>query len=220
MKKIIYSLFIITFTLNVSFSYAGNINKVLSNSKKNPKFELFFENLEVLANDSISKTNNKDTVSIQEKRATPIRLTQKTENYIKFLTSNAGSTEIKLLPMINNSEIVLVNTSAYGKEMSVSDISFYSTEWEKVDGNGLIPTPQIAWFIDLNSLPEDLRNEFTELSKGLNPISWEVNPEDFTITAKSELKYFLGDEYAKFEEYLNESKKLNWNKTSFVLAEN
>lgn len=93
---------------------------------------------------------NKDTASVPYTFG-EISKEEHGDTYIRIRTSDIGDTQIKLLPVANDSMIVsVVNTVCGGvdKKVCSSDISFYTTEWKKIDDESLFPKIDAESFIN------------------------------------------------------------------------
>ncbi|MEN9918048.1 MAG: hypothetical protein RL662_484 [Bacteroidota bacterium] len=146
----------------------------------------------------------------------PVVRTAFSADYIALQTSEAGTMQLKLLPLVNNTDIVAVITTVCGDACD-SSIDFYTTTWQALPSENMFPPKQKEWFIsasaDRNS--DDFKNAVVALD--MTPIKLTFAPDNTTITAVYDLKNYLADEeYKLIEPFLfKESRTLRWDKLSF-----
>ena len=103
------------------------------------------------------------------------------DDYISFKTSDAGTLQIKLLPLVNNTNIVGVITTVCG-DLCDSRIDFYTTSWQPLDKSTLFPTINKNSFlkkdIDRNSV--DYVNASAPVD--LTPVTYNFSVKDKNIT--------------------------------------
>lgn len=139
-----------------------------------------------------------------------------TSSLISLKTSPVGTTDIKLLPLVNNSKIVCVVKSVC-KDFCDSKISFYTDKWEPIDGTELFPKVEIDWFIkeDVDKSSE----EYMTAIGGLDMISvkYVLSPDENLVSLQFDPKGFMTKEdYKKIEPLLTkEPKVLKWDKVRF-----
>lgn len=162
--------------------------------------------------------NTNDTVSVSVKRGqfgTAIR-NAISADYIEIQTSEAGTTQIKLLPLINNTQIICVVKTVCAKVCD-SQMQFYTTSWMPIPQDGLFPMMDKGWFIkaDVDKNSQDFRNAYAALD--MNPMKISLSPADGTLTVTYEIeKYLSEDDYKKIEPYLTkEPKVFSWDKSTF-----
>lgn len=220
MRKYISTFALALLVASINSLYAQDIASVINNAQKNPLFESISPILSqlVFSTDStvkITKENPIDTSAIALRGAFGVvKRTAKTKDYIAIETSKAGTLEAKLLPLINDSKIVCVVKTVCGK-ICDSQPLFYTTEWEALETNSLIPAKSIDWFIDRSAIPQEKLEEVNTLLGNINPVKFSLNPTNNTITAESGLDSYLGDSFKIVEPYFTKTKVLTWNKTSF-----
>lgn len=137
-------------------------------------------------------------------------------DYIALQTSEAGSTQIKLLPLINGSKIVCLVQSVSGT-ISDSRISFYTETWEAIPRANLFPEKNIEWFIKEDA--DKTSEEYTQAINSLTmlPMQFILSADENKVDIKFDAKSFLPKEFYKIlEPYLTqEAKTLIWDKTRF-----
>lgn len=138
------------------------------------------------------------------------------DDYISLKTSDAGTLQIKLLPLVNNTNIVGVITTVCG-DLCDSRIDFYTTSWQPLDKSTLFPTINKDSFlkkdIDRNSV--DYVNASAPVD--LTPVTYNFSEKDKNITVEYQLEnYLAADDYKAIQPYLNtEPKIFEWNKFAY-----
>lgn len=138
------------------------------------------------------------------------------DDYISLKTSDAGTLQIKLLPLVNNTNIVGVITTVCG-DLFDSRIDFYTTSWQPLDKSTLFPTINKDSFlkkdIDRNSV--DYVNASAPVD--LTPVTYNFSEKDKNITVEYQLEnYLAADDYKAIQPYLNtEPKIFEWNKFAY-----
>ena len=138
-------------------------------------------------------------------------------DFISLKTSEGGNTQIKLLPLINDSKIICVVKTVCGQEVCDSQIQFYTTKWIPIKGTTLFPDRNINWYVkegvDRNS--QDFKNAFASVD--MDPMKMTLSANDLTLTVDFTIKAYLSEEdYKKVQPYLTEKPKVFlWDKISF-----
>lgn len=138
------------------------------------------------------------------------------DDYISLKTSDAGTLQIKLLPLVNNTNIVGVITTVCG-DLCDSRIDFYTTSWQPLDKSTLFPTINKDSFlkkdIDRNSV--DYVNASAPVD--MTPVTYNFSEKDKNITVEYQLEnYLAADGYKAIQPYLNtEPKIFEWNKFAY-----
>ena len=162
------------------------------------------------------KATDTATVKVQTAIYDNIVRTAFNEDYIALKTSDAGTTQIKLLPLINDSKIICVIKTVHG-EISDSQISFYTTKWIPIPQTNLLPPKSIDWFlksgIDRNS--QDYINATTVVD--ILPIELSFKENGDNIIATFDIKGYLSErDYQNLQPFLNESPRVfQWDKISY-----
>lgn len=138
------------------------------------------------------------------------------EDYLSLQTSPAGTLQIKLLPLVNDSKIVCMVKTVCGKACD-SQVEFYSTAWEPLTDVSLFPVPHADWFVktDANRNTEDFYNAFVAVD--MLPYKIDLSPDKAEALVTLDLENYLSEEdFKKIKPYLNETPKtLTWDKVSF-----
>lgn len=136
-------------------------------------------------------------------------------DFLKIKTSGIGSTQLKLLPLINDTQIICVIRTVCGKACD-SNIRFYSTDWKELEAKTLLSHISAASFFD--SSKKDSENYKFALSlPDIYPVSAEFENGSDSLTLKLDLENYLSDEQlAEIRPFIkNETITLNWNNISF-----
>ena len=138
------------------------------------------------------------------------------DNFISLQTSGTGTTQIKLLPLINGSKIVCLVQSVCGT-ICDSRISFYTEKWEAIDRAELFPERQIEWFVKEDADKESEKYGHAISSLTMLPMKYTLSPDENTISVEFDPKGFLPTElYKAIEPFLTQSPKvLEWDKVRF-----
>lgn len=142
-----------------------------------------------------------------------------TDDYIALKTSDAGTLQIKLLPLVNNTNIIGVITTVCG-QICDSRIDFYTTSWQPLDKSTLFPEIDKSLFfkqdVDKNTL--DYKNAMASVD--MTPVKLSFSEKDKNITAEYQLQSYLSpDEYKALEPYLlMQPKTFVWDKFAYKQA--
>jgi len=207
MKKII---FIITLFATISVS-AQNIGEVFLTMPEDIIFGLEAAGKEKLV------SNHNDTTGIVVDRGVLGEMGRLaiSDDFISLQTSEAGTIQIKLLPLINDSKIICVVKTVCGR-MCDSQIQFYTTKWMPIPQGDLFPKKDKDWFIrsDVDRSSQDFQNAYAALD--MNPIVITLSAGDTSLEATYDIEnYLTDDDYKKIEPYLVNSKKFVWDKLSY-----
>lgn len=138
-----------------------------------------------------------------------------TDSYLHLKTSDIGTLQVKLLPLVNNTKIICVIKTVCGKACD-SNIQFYSTNWEKIEENTLLPPLSAASFFDpLNKGSDDYNYALSLLD--MEPISATFlnGSDDLTFTLNY-ASYVSKENIEKIKPFIKQDFiTLQWTKTSF-----
>lgn len=111
-----------------------------------------------------------------------IKKLEQSSDYLKIKTSDAGTTQLKLLPVAKDSSIVCIIKTVCA-EACDSHISFYTTEWKKIENNTFLP--EISSEIFFDSSKKEMENyKYAVSLHHIYPISaaFSENGSDLTLT--------------------------------------
>lgn len=163
-------------------------------------------------------SNPTDTTKLKVDRGTFSELERLaiSPDYISLQTSDAGTTQIKLLPLINDSKIICVVKTACGK-ICDSQVQFYTTKWMPIAQGDLLPKINKDLFIkaDADRNSQDFQNAYKSLD--MSPFKIDLSANSNSITIGYDIKNYLSEEdYKKIQPYLiGESITLTWDKASY-----
>ena len=139
------------------------------------------------------------------------------DDYLLVKTSDAGTTQVKLLPLVNDSKIICVVKTVCGNGVCDSQMQFYTTKWMPITGTDLFPAKTKEWFIkaDVDRNDQNFKNASTAID--MDPMRITLSPNDLSLTVDFSIKGYLSEEdYKKVEPYLTEGPKVFlWDKISF-----
>lgn len=159
----------------------------------------------------------KDTAQIEVDRENigTVKRLAISPDYISLQTSESGTTQIKLLPLINDTKIICVVKTICGGVCD-SQIQFYTTKWLPI-AQDLFPKKTKDWFIkhDADKDSQDFKNAYTSLD--MTPIKIMLLPESTSLEAFYDIKNYLSeDDYKKIQPFLIEgAKTFEWDKISY-----
>ena len=209
MKRILLTILAV-FTLMGMLS-AQDINAVFAKMPRDIVYGLNPDlNEELLENPS--DTAKYVSTAIYEK----IKRRALNSEFISLQTSDVGTVEIRLLPLINDSKIICV-VKTVDSVIADSQISFYTEKWEPIDAQGLFPEKNIHWFLksDIDQSTEQFEHAMKALT--LLPVKLTLSEDEAVIIADFDAKSFLSiEDYKLVEPFLNKkSKVLKWDKVKF-----
>ncbi|RHJ95371.1 DUF3256 family protein [Parabacteroides bouchesdurhonensis] len=104
-----------------------------------------------------------------------------TSDYLLLQTTERSTVEMKLLPLVNKTNIICVVTTVDGP-VSDSRIAFYTTDWQPLDTEDLLTPVSPEWFIreDADKDSEAYRNAVALLD--MNLIKYTLSPDNLTLT--------------------------------------
>jgi hypothetical protein len=138
-----------------------------------------------------------------------------TDDFLKIKTSSRGTLQIKLLPLINNTKIVCVVKTVCGQACD-SQIQFYSTEWNPIESEPLLPHLSAEMFFD-RSQKNNIDFEKALRLIDMEPIKAEFKggSDDLTLILDYE-SYVSAENVELIKSFIEQdSITLRWNKTSF-----
>lgn len=209
MKRILLTILAV-FTLMGMLS-AQDINAVFAKMPRDIVYGLNPDlNEELLENPS--DTAKYVSTAIYEK----IKRRALNSEFISLQTSDVGTVEIRLLPLINDSKIICV-VKTVDSVIADSQVFFYTDKWEPIDGSDLFPPKDISWFLksDIDQSTEQYEHAMQALT--LLPVKLILSAEESIITASFDAKSFLTvEDYKIVEPFLTKKAKvLKWDKVKF-----
>jgi hypothetical protein len=144
-----------------------------------------------------------------------IKKLEQSDDYLKIKTSDAGTTQLKLLPFGNDSSIVCVIQTAC-LEACDSHVSFYTTTWEKIENNTFLPEISEEIFFD-SSKKEAKNYKYTVSLQHVYPVSADFSEKGSDLTLTFNYQPFLtNDRIAEIKPLLkSDAIVLKWKNGSF-----
>lgn len=209
-KLIITTIFLVT---GIYLSAQDSINSVILSMPDDIIYGLQASQKELLVATDLADTA---VVTVSTNIYPDIKRLSITDSYVSLQTSDASTTQIKLLPLVNNSKIICVVKTVCGGFCD-SKIQFYTTDWKPIDGSDLFPRPVIDWFIkpDADRNSDSFKNAVAVLD--LTPIKISLSARHDTADIEYGIsRYLSADDYEMLKPYLvQENKVLVWDKISF-----
>lgn len=137
-------------------------------------------------------------------------------DYLSLETSEIGSLQIKLLPLVNNTDIVAVITTVCGLACD-SQIEFYTTSWLPLDKGSLFPEIQYDQFLQIENHSDPNVTDNISSILDLNPIKLSFSPSDNDIKVEYDIqKYLSSEDYKLVSPFLKKSPLiLKWDKSAY-----
>jgi len=167
------------------------------------------------------------------------------DTYLYLRTSDVGTLQLKLLPLVNNTYIICMIKTVCAKACD-SNIRFFSTDWKPLDSSSLLPKINADLFFNKDNIKDsnikDRKETEIKFSKEANiqdnnindsieneqysnveslfdiePISAKLQPNSNELILKLDYKTHLSAENVTQIESIikQDSITLHWNKSSF-----
>jgi len=136
-------------------------------------------------------------------------------DYLEIRSSDIGTTQLKLLPVSQDSVIVCVIKSVCG-DVCDSNISFYTTDWRKLEKSTFLPAISAEIFFD-SSKKETENYKYAVSLPDIYPISAAFGDTGNDLTLTFNYKRRLSDDWiAEIKPFLKgDSVILKWDNHSF-----
>ncbi|WP_298653497.1 DUF3256 family protein [uncultured Proteiniphilum sp.] len=144
-----------------------------------------------------------------------IKKLRQSNDYLEIKTSDIGTTQWKLLPIEKDSTIICVIKTVCANACD-SHISFYTTNWEKIDNNTFLP--EISQEIFFDSSKKEMENYKYGVSlQHIYPISAAFSESGSDLTLTFNYKPLLTeDQIAEIKPFLkSDTIVLKWENVSF-----
>lgn len=138
------------------------------------------------------------------------------DTFLSIKTSKVGTMQIKILPLVNNTQIIaLIKTVCSG--ICDSDIRFFTSQWEEIDKSSLLPSIPPHLFFDQKEL-DTPGFKWTVSQIDIFPLQFQFKNGGNDLQVKFDIANHLSkQDAAKIKPYLvNETIDLLWNKSTFV----
>ena len=138
------------------------------------------------------------------------------DTFLSVKTSEVGTLQIKLLPLVNNTQIVVLIKTVCGMVCD-SDIRFFSHEWEEIDKSSILPqiTPRVFFDSTKMDTPEF---QWALSHIDMFPLHYQFKNGSDDLEATFDFKKYLSpQDLQKVKPYLHkETIDLSWNKSMFT----
>lgn len=138
------------------------------------------------------------------------------EDFISLQTSNPGTLQVKLLPLVNNTQILGLITTVCGPACD-SKIDFYTTDWKPLAQSDLFPQISKDDFLknDIDRTSEAFQNAYATLD--MTPVKLSFSATDKNITAVYDIKNYLSkQDYDQILPFLKETPVVyTWDKFAY-----
>ena len=138
------------------------------------------------------------------------------DTFLSIKTSEVGTMQIKILPLINNTQIiVLIKTVCSG--ICDSDIRFFTSEWVEIEKDSLLPAITPSVFFDQKEL-DTPGFKWTVSQIDIFPLQFQFKNGGDNLQVKFDIVNHLSSQNSvKISPYLvTETIDLMWNKSTFV----
>ncbi|MDR1091064.1 MAG: DUF3256 family protein [Prevotella sp.] len=209
MKKILLAIILLTITTTIS---GQDLKSIILSMPESIIYGLEASEKNLLA------AGLEDTAKLTVDRGRLGKITRLSvsADFVSFKTSDAGTVEIKLLSLINDSRIICVIRTVCAGACD-SQLQFYTTKWIPINKGNLFPEKDKDWFIrpDIDKDSQEFKNAYAALD--MNPIRMRLSPTDASLMVYYDIKEYLNEEdYKKIEPFLLENPKiLYWDKSSY-----
>jgi hypothetical protein len=209
MKKLLFAIILLTITTTIS---GQDIKNIILSMPESIIYGLEASEKNLLA------TGLEDTTQLTVNRGRLGEITRLSvsPDFVSFKTSDAGTVEIKLLPLINDSQIICVIKTVCAGACD-SQLQFYTTKWIPINQGDLFPKKDKDWFIrsDIDKDSQEFINAYAALD--MTPIKMKLSATDSSLMVYYDIKKYLNEEdYKKIEPFLIENPKiLYWDKSSY-----
>lgn len=139
-----------------------------------------------------------------------------TDTFLSLKTSEVGTMQIKILPLVNKTKIIaLIKTVC--SSVCNSDIRFFTDEWEEVEKSSLLP--EIPYHIFFDSTKLNTPEFKWAVSKiDMYPLQFQFKDGGSDLQVKLDINNHLSaQDSITIKPYLiKETIDLSWNKSAFV----
>lgn len=139
-----------------------------------------------------------------------------TDTFLSLKTSEVGTMQIKILPLVNNTQVIALIKTVCSSNICDSNIRFFTNEWEEIDKSSMLPhiTPNL--FFD-NLKIDTPEFKWTVSRIDIYPLHYLFKDGGNDLQVKLNISNHLSkQDAAKIKPYLvRETIDLVWNKSTF-----
>lgn len=141
-----------------------------------------------------------------------------TDKSISLTTSTIGSTDIHILSKNDGSELILVIKSVRGSiddSALDSNLKIYTTDWQELESEGIIPIVTMQSFIDIEGIKNSLSSDL--ILPVYCPIAAEYDVESGNLVLSVDTESLFGkDILSSMKQFIiTDNVVLKWNGASF-----
>ncbi|HZJ79568.1 MAG TPA: DUF3256 family protein [Dysgonamonadaceae bacterium] len=139
-----------------------------------------------------------------------------TDTFLSLKTSEVGTMQIKILPLVNKTKIIaLIKTVC--STVCNSNIQFFTSEWEEVEKSSLLPEIPYYTFFDSTKL-ETPEFKWAISKIDMYPLQFQFKDGGSDLQVKLDINNHLSaQDSITIKPYLiKETIDLSWNKSTFV----
>ncbi len=153
----------------------------------------------------ISPENDTSKIAVVNAVGDTVKRLGFAEDFISLQTSKSGTLQVKLLPLVNNTQIIGVITAVCGPAC-YSRIDFYTTDWQPLAQSDLFPRIGKDSFLksDIDRNSEAFLNAYATLD--MTPVKLNFSAIDNNVTATYDIKNYLSKEdYKTLQPFFKEA---------------
>ncbi|HTN68296.1 MAG TPA: DUF3256 family protein [Dysgonamonadaceae bacterium] len=139
-----------------------------------------------------------------------------TDTFLSVKTSDVGTMQIKLLPLVNDTQIIAVIKSVCSNVCD-SNIRFFSVDWKEIDKNSLLSEITPGTFFDSKKI-DDPEFKWALSNIDIYPLHYQFKKGSDDLEVKFDIAGYLSSEnFKKIEPFIEkETVSLSWNRSKFV----
>ena len=139
-----------------------------------------------------------------------------TENYLKLQVSDRSTIEMKLLPLVNNTNVICVISTVNGP-VPDSNIRFYTTEWQPLETADFFTPSDMTVFFRPGADRESFAFQDASMPLDMDLRRYSLSADSLILKEEFTTPLYLGKaDQQKIQPYLKESPNVyNWEKFHF-----
>ena len=139
------------------------------------------------------------------------------DTFLSIRTSKVGSMQIKILPLVNKTQVIALIKTACSGSVCDSNIRFFTNEWEEIEKSSLMPTIAPSLFFDETKM-DSLGFEWAVSKIDIFPLQFKFKNGSNNLQVVFDISNHLSaQDMAKIKPYLaKETIDLQWNNSTFV----
>ena len=140
-----------------------------------------------------------------------------TDTFLWLKTSDVGSMQLKILPLVNNTQVIALIKTVCSSNICDSHIRFFTNEWKEIEKDSLLPPITPNLFFD-NEKTDTLGFSLAVSKIDIYPLHFQFKNGSNNLEVKFDITQHLSkDDADKVKPYLaNKTVDLVWNKSTFL----